>query len=228
MARLALENERLQAEVRSQLVQLRSSTARIVEAGQDARRRLERDLHDGAQQRLLALAMTLGRARARARVTDDPELRAFLDRAADDLQQAIGELRELARGIHPVLLTQEGLASALQALAERAPLPVEVSAPAQRFPENVEATAYFLVAEAITNAARHSGADAVRVEATTDGDALVVRVRDDGVGGVGEDVVREGSGLVGMRDRVVALGGSLRIASPTGAGTTLVARLPCA
>jgi signal transduction histidine kinase len=227
MARFALENERLHAEVRSQLVQLRSSTTRIVEAGQDARRRLERDLHDGAQERLLALAMTLGRARARARATGDPELREFLDRAADDLQHAIGELRELARGIHPVLLTQEGLASALRALAERAPLPVEVSAPAQRFPDTLEATAYFLVAEAITNAARHSGADTVRVEVTGDGSALVLRVHDDGVGGIDESSPTLGSGLVGMRDRVVALGGTLRITSPRGAGTTLVASLPC-
>jgi signal transduction histidine kinase len=231
MARLALENERLQAEVRSQLVQLRSSTARIVEAGQDARRRLERDLHDGAQQRLLALAMTLGRARARAGMAGDPELRTFLDHAADDLQHAIGELRELARGIHPVLLTQEGLGSALRALAERAPLPVEVAAPALRFPETVEATAYFLVAEAITNAARHSGAEAVQVEATVeatgDGGDLVLRVRDDGIGGVDEASAGFGSGLVGMRDRAVALGGTLRIVSPPGVGTTLVARLPC-
>jgi signal transduction histidine kinase len=216
----------LQAEVRNQLLQLRSSTARIVEAGQDARRRIERDLHDGAQQRLLALGMTLGRARSRVDAADNPELRAFLDRAADDLQQAIGELRELARGIHPVLLTQEGLSSALRALAERAPLPVEVSAPAQRFAETVEATAYFLVAEAVTNAARHSRAEAVRVEVTADEDAVVVQVRDDGIGGVDSSPAL-GAGLVGMRDRVLAVGGTLRIASPPGGGTTLTARLPC-
>jgi signal transduction histidine kinase len=227
MARLALENERLQAEVRSQLVQLRSSTARIVEAGQDARRRIERDLHDGAQQRLLALSMTLGRARLRAGANGDGEIGAFLDRAADDLQEAIGELRELARGIHPVLLTQEGLASALQALAERAPLPVEVSAPTRRFPETVESTAYFFVCEAVTNAARHSGASAVWVEAAVAGADLIVRVRDDGSGGVDEAAGNTGSGLVGMRDRVIAVGGRMTIASPAGAGTTLVARLPC-
>jgi signal transduction histidine kinase len=226
MARLALENERLQAEVRSQLMQLRSSTARIVEAGQDARRRIERDLHDGAQQRLLALAMSLGRARNRVDTGGDPELREFLDRAADDLQQAIGELRELARGIHPVLLTQEGLGSALRALAERAPLPVEVSAPTQRFPETVEVTAYFLVAEAVTNATRHSGADAVRIDLAVDGDHLVVQVRDDGIGGVDSSPTL-GAGLLGMQDRAVALGGTLRVASPPGAGTTVTARLPC-
>ena len=228
MARLALENERLQAEVRSQLAQLRSTTARIVEAGQDARRRIERDLHDGAQQRLLSLSMTLGRARTRANDNGDGDLNDFLDRAADDLQQAITELRELARGIHPMLLTQEGLASALQALAERAPLPVEVSAPVDRLPEVLEATAYFFVSEAMTNAARHSGASAVWVELTLEAGELVLLVRDDGVGGIDESTAASGSGLVGMRDRVIAVGGQMKIASPVGIGTTLVARLPCA
>ena len=226
MARLALENERLQAEVRSQLVQLRTTTARLVEAGQDARQRIERDLHDGAQQRLLALSMTLGQARARAGDGADPQMRAFLDHAADDLQQAITELRELARGIHPMLLTQEGLASALKALAERAPLPVEISAPSQRFPDTVESTAYFVVSEAVTNAARHAAASVVRVEVTVAGDEMTVRVSDDGIGGA-NPATPGGSGLPGMRDRVVALGGGITVTSPTGAGTTLVARLPC-
>ena len=226
MARLALENERLQAEVRGQLVQLRSTTTRIVEAGQDARRRLERDLHDGAQQRLLSLAMTLGRARVRVAAQGDDQVNEFLDQAARDLQQAIDELRELARGIHPVLLTQQGLGPALRALAERAPLPVEVSAPDQRFPDPVEATAYFFAAEAITNAARHSGASAVWVDVAVDADELAIRVRDDGIGGVDESA-STGSGLIGLRDRVVAVGGRMRIASPVGVGTTLVARLPC-
>lgn len=227
MARLALENERLQAEVRSQLLQLRSSTSRIVEAGQHARRRIERDLHDGAQQRLLALSMLLGRARSRAGAAGDAELSAFLNRAADDLQQAISELRELARGIHPMLLTQQGLASALQALAERAPLPIEVTATSRRFPETIEATAYFFVAEAVTNAARHAAASAVLVDAQVVGAELVVRVCDDGIGGVDEVTSPEGSGLLGMRDRVIAIGGRLTISSPVGAGTTLIARLPC-
>jgi signal transduction histidine kinase len=226
MARLALENERLQAEVRSQLVQLRSTTARLVEAGQDARRRIERDLHDGAQQRPLALSMTLGRARARADGAD-PQLRAFLDHAADDLQQAITELRELARGIHPMLLTQEGLASALTALAERALLPVQVTAPTCRFPDTVESTAYFVVSEAVTNAARHAAASVVRVDVTVAGDELTVRVSDDGIGGANPATAGGGSGLLGMRDRVVALGGRMTVTSPTGGGTTVVARLPC-
>jgi len=228
MARLALENERLHAEVRSQLLALRTSTARIVDAGQHARRRLERDLHDGAQQRLLALSMTLGRARVRANVQADAELANFLDRAAADLQEAITELRELARGIHPVLLTQEGLTSALRALAERAPLPVEVSAPERRFGETIESTAYFFVSEAVTNAARHSRATGVHVDLCVDGDELAVRVRDDGIGGLEEMGPAAGSGLVGMRDRVLAAGGRMKISSPVGGGTTLVARLPCA
>jgi signal transduction histidine kinase len=226
MARLALENERLQAEVRSQLVQLRSTTARLVEAGQDARRRIERDLHDGAQQRLLALSMTLGHARARADGTADPEIRAFLDHAADDLQQAITELRELARGIHPMLLNQEGLGSALRALAERAPLPVQVTAPAHRFPDTIESTAYFFATEAVTNAARHSAASVVHVEVTVHGDELIIGVSDNGVGGV-DTASSGGSGMLGMRDRVVAVGGRMTVSSPTGGGTTVVARLPC-
>jgi signal transduction histidine kinase len=226
MARLALENERLQAEVRSQLVQLRSTTARLIEAGQDARQRIERDLHDGAQQRLLALSMTLGHARARAGGSADPQLRVFLDHAAVDLQQAITELRELARGIHPILLTQEGLGSALTALAERAALPLEVSAPSQRFPDTVESTAYFFVSEAVTNAARHAAATVVHVEVTVAGDELTVRVSDDGIGGA-TPADRGGSGLVSMRDRVVAVGGRMSVTSPSGGGTTVVARLPC-
>ena len=228
MARLALENESLQAEVRSQLVQLRSTTARLVVAGQDARRQIERDLHDGAQQRLLALSLTLGRARARTGPDADAEMRAMLDDAAAELQQTITELRDLARGIHPMLLTQEGLASALRALADRATLPVTVSSPDRRYPETVETTAYYFVSEALTNAARHSEASQVRVELVDGDDVLTVRVSDDGVGGADLDHGGAGSGLTGMRDRVVAAGGSLHVSSPRGRGTTLVARLPCA
>jgi signal transduction histidine kinase len=225
MARLALENERLQAEVRSQLVQLRSASTRLVEAGQHARQRLERDLHDGAQQRLLALSMTLGQARDRLASDADPHVRAYLERANGDLQQAITELRELARGIHPVLLTQGGLAPALQALAERAPLPVLVSAPTERFSEGVESTAYFLVSEAVTNAARHSGASRVVVSVTREHDELVIKVSDEGVGGAAASPT--GTGISGMRDRVTALGGRLEVVSRHGAGTTIEARLPC-
>ncbi len=227
LARLALENEWLHAEVRSQLVQLRSSTTRILEAGQDARRRIERDLHDGAQQRLLALSMVLGQARTKALAKGDAEVAGFLARAAEELQQAINELRELARGIHPMLLIQEGLASAVRALAERAPLPIVVSAPTARFPGTVEATAYFFVSEAVTNAARHSRASGVWVELVANHGQLTIRVRDDGIGGAGQVDADTGSGLQGMRDRVLAVGGRMTIASPPGGGTTVTARLPC-
>jgi signal transduction histidine kinase len=227
MTRLALEKERLQAEVRSQLVQLRSTTARLVEAGEDARRRIERDLHDGAQQRLLALSLALGRAWSSLAPDADPEARAFLANARDEVQQAIMELRELARGIHPVLLTQEGLASALQALAERAPLPVLVTAPSRRFGEAAESTVYFLVAEAVTNAARHSRARQILVRLEADDETLTLRVCDDGVGGIGESALTSRSGLQNMRDRVAAVGGRMTVSSPPGGGTQVIARLPC-
>ncbi len=227
MTRLALENERLQAEVRSQLVQLRSATNRLVDAGRQARQRIERDLHDGAQQRLLALSIDLGRAQRRLGRDGDPELREFLGQASKDLQEAITELRELARGIHPMLLTQEGLGSALHALAERAPLPVAVAAPTQRFPEAVEFATYYLVSEAVTNAARHSDARQVVVRIQAEADWLEVEVVDDGVGGA-EPARGRGAGLQSMRDRVTALGGVMTLASPAGAGTRINARLPCA
>jgi signal transduction histidine kinase len=226
MARLALENERLQAEVRSQLVELRSASTRLVEAGQQARQRLERDLHDGAQQQLLALSMALGRARDRLGAETDREVRAVLEHANRDLQQAITELRELARGIHPVLLTQEGLGPALQALAERAAVPLVVSAPHERFPESVESTAYFLVSEATNNAARHSGARSVAVEIRRVDDELRVEIADDGVGGAVPTTA--GTGMQGMLDRVTALGGRMHVDSPPGGGTRIKAWLPCA
>jgi signal transduction histidine kinase len=224
MVRLALENERLQAEVRSQLVQLRSATARLVKAGDEARRRLERDLHDGAQQRLLALAMNLGRARSRLNGETDPQVEEFLALSAADLQEAITELRELARGIHPVLLTQEGLASALHALADRSPLPVVVTADTERCEPSVESAAYFLVSEAVTNAARHSAASRVQVGVRREGAALIVSIADDGIGGA---AVGGGTGLQGMQDRSVAAGGTFRLTSEPGAGTVVEASLPC-
>jgi signal transduction histidine kinase len=226
MVRLALENERLQAEVRSQLVQLRSASTRLVEAGQQARQRLERDLHDGAQQQLLALSMALGQARDRLGADADPQVRAFFEHANHDLQQAITELRELARGIHPVLLTQGGLRPALQALAERAALPLVASAPSARFPESVESTAYFVVSEAVTNATRHSRARRVVVEVTPEEGELRVEIADDGVGGAVSTAT--GTGMQGMLDRVTALGGRMHVDSPVGGGTRIKAWLPCA
>jgi PAS domain S-box-containing protein len=204
--------------------ELRRSRARIVEAADAARRRIERDLHDGAQQRLVGVAMSLRLAGA-ALETDPAAARALLDEAGADLAEAIAELRELARGIHPAILTEGGLDPALRALARRSPVPVTIAAvPTRRFPAAIEAAAYFVVSEGLTNAARHAPDSASTVEVRDDEDRLVVEVRDTGPGGA--DV--RGGGLQGLADRVNALSGRLTIVSPPQAGTTLRAELPCA
>jgi signal transduction histidine kinase len=223
-ARLALQNEALQAEVRAQLAQLRGAAVRIVEAGETERRRIERNLHDGAQQRLLALSLSLASTRQRMGESDDEGVRDVLTRAGEQLQEAITELRELARGIHPILLTQEGLGPSLQGLAERASVPVDLRCVMERFPEAVEATAYFVAAEALTNAMRHARTAQVWVDIDRRDGQLIVSVRDAGVGTA--DISR-GGGLRGLADRVAAIGGSLSIESRPGVGTTVIARLPC-
>ena len=207
------------------VAELRASRKRIIEAADDARRRLERDLHDGAQQRLVELALSL--RMARARFDDDPAHgRELLDAALEDLTAAIAELRELARGIHPAALTEGGVGPALHALVARSSVPARlVAVTDERFSTAVEATAYFTVAEALTNAARHAGARLVEVEAVLVDDRLRVEVRDDGCGGA--DAVA-GSGLRGLADRVAALGGALAVTSPAGGGTVLRAEIPCA
>ena len=222
-AALALENARLDAVLRANVAELRASRARIVESADAARRRIERDLHDGAQQQLVAVALAL--RTARRRVEHDPGAAgALLDSAADDLDAAIRALRDLARGIHPAVLSDRGLASALDALAQRAPLPVEIDGcPADRLPEPVEAAAYFVVAEAITNVVRYAGATHARVAVTRDGGQLAVLVADDGVGGADPD---RGSGLRGLADRVAALDGRLEVRSDAGRGTTVRATIP--
>jgi PAS domain S-box-containing protein len=206
--------------------QLAASRARIVEAGDAERRRLERNLHDGAQQRLVALSLLLRRAEA-AIGDEDPGLaRALLQHGIDELGDALEELRELAHGIHPAVLTDHGLVAALKAVAGRATVPVELSmALDERLPAAVEAAAYYLVAEAVTNASKHAGASVVhvRVAGTEGGRAVVIEVADDGVGGA---ELSRGSGLRGLRDRVEALGGVLRMESPLGGGTRLRARMP--
>jgi signal transduction histidine kinase len=223
-AQLALENQRLQAELRAQLDEVRASRARIVAAGDAERRRLERDLHDGAQQRLLALGLALQLARSelgdQASATDE-----LLGEAEAELQVALVELRELARGIHPAILTDGGLAPALLTLAERAPVPVAVSALESRLPLAVETAAYFVVSEALANVAKHAHATRASVGVGIIGDRAVVVVEDDGVGGAQPE---PGSGLGGLRDRVQSLGGMLRIDSEPGTGTTIRAELPCA
>ena len=221
-ARLALENERLHAEVRAQLEEMRASRMRVVNAGDEARRHLERDLHDGAQQRLLAISAAIERLRT---MDSTPGRHAeMLSEIAGELKEALVELRDLARGIHPSLLTDEGLGPAVESLARRARVPTRVEeAPSLRFPSPVESAAYFVVAEALANAARHSGASEVTVKIRAGEGLLHVRVRDDGAGGASVD---GGSGLGGLEDRVRSLGGSLLVDSPVGGGTVVTAVIP--
>jgi signal transduction histidine kinase len=225
-AALALENERLEAELRARLGELQTSRSRLVEVSMFERRRLERDLHDGAQQRLVALSLQLGLAKRRLSEGDDGAAETMLDAARDELARALEELRELARGIHPAVLTDRGLRAALEALADRAPLPVTLDEmPPERLPAPVEAAAYFVVAEALTNVAKYAGASKAAVSiARADGYA-VVEVSDDGVGGADP---ASGSGLRGLSDRLAALDGRLEVHSPPGAGTTVRAKVPCA
>jgi PAS domain S-box-containing protein len=205
--------------------ELRASSVRIVQAADAARRKIERDLHDGAQQRLVALALE---ARlARGRVSTDPGAAGpFLEHLGEELAEASAELRELARGIHPAVLTERGLAPAIAALATRAPVPVEIlDLPADRLPPAAETTAYFTVSEALTNVAKYARATHATVRLSSERDALVVEVRDDGVGGARAGT---GSGLSGLADRVGACAGSLSVTSPPGQGTLVRAVLPLA
>jgi signal transduction histidine kinase len=213
----------LDAELRARLEQLRASRARIVEAGDSERRRLERDLHDGAQSRLVALALLLRTARTRA--TEDQELAAMLDQAHGELQTSLAELRELARGIHPAILTERGLAPALDGLVSRVPVPVAVEADTdERLPGPVESAAYFVVSEALANVAKYAGATRATVRVQRANGRVTVDVSDDGVGGA--DAAR-GSGLRGLADRLGALDGTLSLDSPPGRGTRLHAEIPC-
>jgi PAS domain S-box-containing protein len=204
--------------------EIKASRARIVRAADESRRRLERDLHDGAQQRLVELALDL--RMAQARFDEDPDARELLEAALAELGDAIGELRELARGIHPAALTDGGLRPALEALAARSSIPARlVAVPDARFTAPIEATAYFTVAEALTNAARHSSAQHVEIELSRLRDHLRVEIRDDGCGGANSN---GGSGLRGLTDRLAALDGRLYVSSPPGEGTVLRAEIPCA
>jgi signal transduction histidine kinase len=212
----AIANAESQAEVAA-------SRARIVAAADHARRRIERDLHDGAQQRLVSLELQLRAARA-AVPPGSRELSAALDHVEAGLSAALGELREIARGIHPAILADGGLGPALRVLARRSPVPVDLEVPAaERLPEHVEVSAYYVVAEALTNAAKHARASAVSVELQVDGDALRISVRDDGAGGAD---FTAGTGLTGLKDRVEAIGGRIFLDSPRGAGTRLRVELP--
>jgi PAS domain S-box-containing protein len=203
--------------------ELRSSRVRLVRAGDEARRRLERNLHDGAQQRLVSLSLALRLAHARLR--DSPEeAERLLAGASEELAQALEELRELARGIHPAVLSERGLSAALEALAGRAPVPVGVTVPPDRLPPAVEAAAYYVISEALANVAKYAEASAVEIRVTRQNGRAVVEVADDGVGGA--DPTR-GSGLSGLVDRVEALDGVLKVESEPGAGTRIRAEIPC-
>ena len=209
------------AEARAEVA---ASRVRIVAAGDAERRRLERNLHDGAQQQLVTLSLSL--RMARAKVDPAGEAAALLDDASDQLARALAELRELARGIHPAILTDQGLAAALAALAGRAPVPVELSVDAPHdLPEQIEATVYYVAAEALTNTAKYAHASRARVTVECRGGRLTLDVADDGCGGADRKL---GSGLSGLADRVSALGGRLRVISPAGEGTTVRAELPVA
>jgi signal transduction histidine kinase len=223
-AALTLENERLQAELRARLAELGASRARLVEAGAAERRRIERDLHDGAQQRLISIAMSLGLVEAR--LPEDPLSAAPIVREAREaLGLALAELRELSQGIYPSILSERGLAAALDELARGAALPVTLDARLPGgLPAPVEAAAYFVVSEALANAAKHSHGNDARVTASVVDGMLVLQIADDGIGGAGGGA---GTGLRGLADRVEALGGRFTITSPPGRGTTIRAEIPC-
>ena len=224
-ASLALENERLNVELRARVEELRASRTRIVQAADDERRRLERDLHDGAQQRLVSLALKL--RLASAKLDPDPAAaRELLGEMASELGEATTELRELARGLHPAVLRDRGLRPALEALAARAPVPVELAdPPAERLPPAVESASYFVVAEALTNIARYARASHAEVSVSHANGEVEVQIRDDGIGGADPGA---GSGLRGLADRVAALDGRLEVTSPRGDGTVVRVVIPCA
>jgi signal transduction histidine kinase len=223
--RIALENERLQAVVRAQLEDLRASRARVVAAGDAERQRLERDLHDGAQQRLVSLSLALRLARTQLGLDEDPDLISGMDQAGQEIGTAINELRELAHGIYPAVLTDEGLAAAVEALCEHAAIPIRVVAvPEGRFPRPVEAAAYFLIADASSKIAASVEASSVTVEVTHDGRRLLVDVTEDGAGKPGPDVEAR---FTHLSDRVGALDGRLRIEQPPGRGIAIHGEIPC-
>ena len=220
-AGLAIEIARLRVEVRRQLAQVEASRTRIVAVGYEERRRLERDLHDGAQQRLVSIGLALRDVQRQLPPGSAPA--TALDATVAELADAIEELRELARGVRPAGL-DDGLAPALRELAARSSLRARVEATDERFPDSLETAAYFVASEALTNAAKHAQASEVAVSAVRRNGSLVVRVRDDGIGGAKPTA---GSGLLGMTDRVAALGGTVSVDSPRGGGTIVTAELPC-
>jgi signal transduction histidine kinase len=223
-AGIALENGRLHAELRARLEELRGSRIRIVEAAHNERQILERNLHDGAQQRLIALSLNL--SLLEERIEDDSEIKAGIDQARREIAASLSELREIARGIHPAVVSGHGLAVALEQLAARAPMPVKLRVEVDgRLPEPLEVAAYYVVSESLANVAKHAHANTARVEVVRDHDELVLEIVDDGVGGADSE---RGSGLRGLADRVETLNGRLRVWTPRGGGTRVKAEIPCA
>jgi signal transduction histidine kinase len=222
-AAIALENARLQVELRARVEELRGSRARLVEAADAERRRLERDLHDGAQQRMVAIALQLRLVQSRIR--RDPDVaEQLVTTASDELALSLSELRELARGIHPAVL-EHGLASALESLATRSTVPTTVSfETSERLPERVEFAAYFVASEALANVSKYAQATSVTMRVWRAGPIASIEIADDGIGGADD---ANGSGLRGLADRVEALDGTLRVISPPGAGTVVTASMPC-
>jgi signal transduction histidine kinase len=223
-AGMTLENGRLNAELQARVDELRASRARVIEAGQKERQRLERNLHDGAQQRLIALSLEL--SLLEQKLGERPDVRARLDDARHEIALSLEELRDVARGIHPAVLSGHGLAVALESLAARAAVPVRLRVDLEgRLPEPVEVAAYYVVAESVTNIVRHAHAKDASVTVGRTGESLLVEVVDDGVGGADTE---RGSGIRGLADRVEALGGRLRVWTPHGGGTRVQAEIPCA
>jgi signal transduction histidine kinase len=223
-AGIALENGRLEAELRARLRELQGSRSRVVEAQQNERRRLERNLHDGAQQRLVALALELGLLAEQA--DNDPGTQDRLKHARSEVAESLDELRDIARGLHPAVVSGHGLAVALESVAAATPFEVQLQTDGlPRLPEQVEVAAYYVVSESLTNAAKYAQADRVTVEAGITDDTLIVEIVDNGIGGADSE---RGTGLRGLADRIEALNGRLRVWSPVGKGTRVRAEIPCA
>lgn len=221
--RLIDANARLQGQVQAQLEEVRASRSRIVEAGDRERRRVERDLHDGAQQRLVSLSLELQLARRALGDDGGPAVRRSLDRAAQEALAALAELRDLAAGIYPLILTESGLGPAVESLADRTPAEVSVDVGAERFSPAVEGAAYFVISEALANVAKYAKATRATVRVRRVNEDLRIDVEDDGIGGADS---RSGSGLRGLADRLAAIDGTMTVVSPVGGGTRLSAQIP--
>jgi len=222
-AGIAIENERLQVELKAKLQELAGSRERLIEAGQHERKRLERNLHDGAQQRLVALSLELGMYATK--LADDPDAQSQIRAAREEIATSLEELRDVARGLHPAVLTGHGLGVALKSLAAGSAVPVKLNVAIEnRLDESIEVAAYYVVSESLANIGKHAEAKTATIDVTREGDELVVEVVDDGVGGADSE---RGSGLRGLADRVEALGGRLRVWTPSGGGTRVRAQMPC-